>query len=488
LAGLEGVKHFTKPSQFQNYSEPAPSDLETTNSKLETWLMRWSIRYRLFVPLGLLLLGVVGISVWGALASARHAEQRIARQIQSVTDTLAAANLTLTQRILEQMKGLSGAEYVAVGVEGERIGSTFQDRSAPLPSEVVAQPVESAERLGISVEVEGQRYRCRRLPRQAGGDLFIFYPESSLNEAINDAVRPSLVFGIFGGLAAVLLMLLIGQRLVNRIRELERRTRQIAGGDFSPMPLPKSNDELHDLSRSVNDMAGRLAQLQETMQKTERLRLLGQLSSGLAHQLRNAVTGAKLAVQLHADECPLADTEALQVTLRQLNLMEANLRRFMELGKHDPRQRERHSIAAIIEDVLELLGPQARHNGIDLLWTPPKQVLELDADVAQLRDLFLNVIGNAIEATGQKGIVEVSATLDDGPPRRAIVDVCDIGPGPPPQVRERLFEPFVTGRPEGIGLGLAVARLGAEAHGGNIEWSREGGRTRFRIVLPIVGG
>ena len=88
------------------------------------------------------------------------------------------------------------------------------------------------------------------------------------------------------------------------------------------MPLPKQHDEFADLTRSVNEMAERPAHLQETVEKTERLRLIGQLSSGLAHQLRNAVTGAKLAVQLHASECPLADAEALQVTLRQLTLME----------------------------------------------------------------------------------------------------------------------------------------------------------------------
>lgn len=448
--------------------------------------MRWGIRYRLFVPLGLLLLGVVGISVWGALASARHAEERIARQIQRVTETRAVRSLTLNQAILEQMKALSEADFVAVGAEGQRLGSTFKDRSATLPPEVVAQPDEGADGLGASVEVQGRRYRARRLPLQAGGSLYIFYPETSLNEAIRDAVRPSLVFGLGGGLAAVLLMAVIGQRLVGRIRALERRTRQIAAGDFSPMPLPRQNDELRDLTRSVNEMTERLAQLQETVQKTERLRLLGQLSSGLAHQLRNAVTGAKLAVEFHATECPLADAEALQVTLRQLKLMEANLRRFMELGRHEARPREHCSVPALINEVLELLGPQCRHAGIDLRWTPPEERIELEADVAQLRDLLLNVIGNAIEAAGPKGAVEIRTSVEERPSRRIVIEVSDSGPGPPEHVAARLFEPFVTGKPEGIGLGLAVARQAAEAHGGNISWERVGGMTRFRVILKLL--
>src|SRR5262249_31585382 len=69
-----------------------------------------------------------------------------------------------------------------------------------------------------------------------------------------------------------------------------------------------------------------------------------------------------------------------------------------------------------------------------------------------------------------------------------VLEVWDTGPGPAPEVAERLFEPFVTGKPEGVGLGLAVARQVAEAHGGAITWTREGGRTCFRVELPAGGG
>src|SRR5439155_2062727 len=128
---------------------------------------------------------------------------------------------------------------------------------------------------------------------------YIFYPETLWRGALWDAVWPSLVLGGSVGLASLGLAVGLGQRLSRRLRELERRTRLIASGDFSPMPLPRRNDEIRDLTRSVNEMADRLAKFQETAKRTERFRLLGQVSGGLAHQLRNGVTGAKLAVQLY---------------------------------------------------------------------------------------------------------------------------------------------------------------------------------------------
>src|SRR5439155_2745422 len=115
-------------------------------------------------------------------------------------------------------------------------------------------------------------------------------------------------------------------------------------------------EELRELGRSVNDMAQQLAKLQETIQKTERLRLLGQVSGGLAHQLRNGVAGARLAVQLHARECNgRGDREALDVALRQLTLVEASLKRFLDLGSTERFRAEPCALGDIIEEAVVLL-------------------------------------------------------------------------------------------------------------------------------------
>jgi len=274
-----------------------------------------------------------------------------------------------------------------------------------------------------------------------------------------------------------------------RIQELERRTRIIAGGDFSPMPLPDRNDEFRDLGQSINDMAEQLARLQETMEKSERLRLLGQVSGGLAHQLRNGVAGARLALQLHARELNgHADVETINVALRQLNLVEANLQRFLHLGKAEPSLQAPCSLASLVEEAVALLRPKARHANIELTWEKPLEPFSISANSGQLAQLFLNLISNALEAAGPDGQVRVQLQEKADMSGWSRLEVIDSGPGPPESIAERLFEPFVTGKPEGVGLGLALARQVTEAHGGRIGWNRIEQETRFFVELPFQVG
>jgi signal transduction histidine kinase len=455
--------------------------------------MRWPIRYQLLAPPLMLLLGVAAISTWTAVASAGRARQQLETQFRGIARTLSEFSFPLQPGVLKQMKGLTGAEYLLVRASGERLG-TLPDLAIDLPpAEAVVDDWQTL-RLGPPVSVDGQRYLCsgvrlRLYPDSSPATLYILYPEALWRDALWEAVRPSLIVGGFVGLASVLLAVGVGRRLSRRVGDLERRTRLIAAGDFSPMPLPRRNDELRDLTRSVNEMAQQLAQLQGTVQKTERLRLLGQVSGGLAHQLRNGLTGARLAVQVHARECPSreADGAALEVALRQLNLLEAHLKRFLDLGRAGDLKREPCPLPALMGEAVALLRPQCRHAGTDLRWQPPERECVVRGDPGQLGQLFLNVISNAVQAAGPGGWVEVRTQYPVLRTQAAscIIEVTDSGPGPPPEIAARLFEPFVTSKPEGVGLGLAVARQVAEAHGGTVGWSRDGGRTCFRIELPL---
>jgi len=445
--------------------------------------MRLSIRYQLLIPLVLLLAGLVAVCAWTAYAAAEQARQRIATQIEGIAQTLRDGQYPLNRHVLDQMKGLSGADFVMFDPNLGRVTT--------LPSEGITLAeleADSGPLLSQHVRVGEEKYLYKHVPLRpthpnAGAGLFVLYPEANLRNAVWQAVRPILFLGISGGLAAILLTLGVGHQLVQRIRNLEQRTRVIAAGDFSPMPLPQRNDELRDLAQSVNDMAAKLTLLQETVSRAERMRLFGQVASGLAHQLRNGVTGAQLAVQLHEQSCRGGDAEALDVALRQLARVAADLQRFFEIGNATP-QRGPCSMTQLVNDVVDLLTPQCRHGRVEVQWEEPSDTLDVLGDPGRLAHLVMNVIGNAVEAAGPGGGVEVR--LEPGKSGEIRLAVLDTGTGPPSAIAARLFEPFVTGKSEGIGLGLAVAKEVAEAHGGRISWHREGNRTCFVIELPAA--
>jgi signal transduction histidine kinase len=450
------------------------------------------IRTQLLLPVVLLLVGVAAISATTAAAAARQARLQIETRLRTVARFLdEEAAFQLTEGVLRWLRSLSGAEYL-LQTPGGAVRTTLEP---PPDAAVSLGPVAEdwrALQLGPPVRVGGQTYLSSGLrlrhPPNTGARLWILYPESLWRDARWQAAWPALVLGLSLGLASLALALAQAQQFSRRIRELERQTRLIAAGDFGPMPLPPGDDEIRDLTRSVNEMAQRLAQLQNTVQSSERLRLLGQVSGGLAHQLRNGLTGARLAVQLFLRESApgsdlvaashqRADVSALEVALRQLALLETHVKRFLDLGRTGLARQGPCSLAVLIGEAVELLRPQCRHAHIDLVWQPPDGPCVVQGDAGQLGQVVVNLLGNAIDAAGPGGTVEVRA----GP---GGFEVLDTGPGPDPEVAGRLFEPFVTTKPEGVGLGLAVARQVVEGHGGALSWQRHDGRTCFRVALP----
>ncbi len=301
--------------------------------------------------------------------------------------------------------------------------------------------------------------------------------------------------------ATAILAFLIAGRLSRPILELRRQVNRIAEADFAPMRLPERNDELRDLASAVNRLAEQLSEMDRVIRRSERLSLLGQLAGGLVHHLRNNVTGALMAVQLHARGCN-ADPESLDVAQRQLALTEQNLKQFLAAPQpasvaETPRQQQLCRLADVVQETIKLVGPALSHRRVTLsavdltdpmLREPPEQ---LWADRDQLRQVLVNLVLNAAEAAAAGGWVKIetccqlgnAAAGDDGR-SYSILRVRDNGPGPPVDIVPRLFEPFITSKPEGVGLGLAVVQQIAQSHGGRVVFHRQDGETCFEVYLP----
>src|SRR5260370_30990142 len=156
--------------------------------------------------------------------------------------------------------------------------------------------------------------------------LCVLYPEERWSQARWDAAFPPLAVGAGAGLLGSVVSGWLAQRFSRRIRLLQRQVAAIAAGDLREIATNARQDEIQDLTPSVNSMSAQLRQMQGTIRQSERARLLAQLAGGLAHQLRNAVTGARMALQLHQRRCePLPDDKSVSVALRQLPLTESQV-------------------------------------------------------------------------------------------------------------------------------------------------------------------
>jgi signal transduction histidine kinase len=274
---------------------------------------------------------------------------------------------------------------------------------------------------------------------------------------------------------------------VRPIRQLDLQTATIAGGRFQPVAVPARDDEIRDLTRSINSMTERLGRYETEVRQNEQLRTLGRLGAGMAHQLRNSATGARMAIELHLRVCPAdSDRESLEVALRQLRLMESYLQRFLGLGRDRPIDRKQVDLERLVDDVFELVRPACLHSKIDLTRRRSSEQLVVWGDSESLAELLVNLILNALEAARQNGDVPPKVVVEAGGEKdRAVLRVLDTGVGPAVAVQQRLFEPFVTEKPGGTGLGLFVARRIAEAHRGRIDWDRREEMTCFTVELPI---
>lgn len=448
--------------------------------------VRWPLRYQLLVPFGAVTaLALVALSALQAHLAALRTERQIEAQLDGIAETLRLASFPLTDAVLRQMRGLSGAEFLVADAARRVIAA-----SDPAFADSVLEDTGAGEiRLRSAQEVGGASYFHASVPmrsndgRTPGSLLHVFYPEQNWREARWQAAMPSC---IVGGVALGLVFAtgaVVARRVTRPIQQLQAQAARMAEGCFEPIELPARHDELRDLVASVNSLARQMNSMIAAIKRTERYALLGQLSGGLAHHLRNTITGARLGVQLHQRRCPDADPEALAVAMRQLSLAEEQLQRFLAVGQPAPPRCVEFDFNTVLGELVSLIEPSCRHRQVELRVLVENDSLPMSADPDQLKQLSLNLALNAIEAAASGGWVEIATCLLPGD--NLSVRVRDSGQGPPAELEDRMFEPFVTGKPDGIGLGLAVARQLAEANGGRLTFSRADA-TCFELILPAA--
>jgi signal transduction histidine kinase len=309
--------------------------------------------------------------------------------------------------------------------------------------------------------------------------------ERAMNVALQESHQRveslTLVLAAGVGMALLLgltLLVILSRRVFLPVRRLARDARAFSRESSATVPgtFP---DELHELeffSRALmSDMTQTRTNLEESQRRlltAEKLAAVGKFAACAAHEIRSPLASMKMwlyELKRSAGSRPEIQRTCL-VLEEEVGRLENLATSFLQFSRPPSLQLERASMSTIIDGTLELAGPRLQEKGLRVVRVNGQMLPPIMGDAHQLRQVLLNLIANAAEATPEGGEVRITETgeLDaDGHPD-VVVRIQDAGPGVPAEVRARLFEPFTTTKPNGTGLGLCVAASIVAHHRGRL--------------------
>lgn len=248
-------------------------------------------------------------------------------------------------------------------------------------------------------------------------------------------------------------------------------------------------EELNKTNEALRAQAETLVKYEEELRRADRLAALGELSAGIAHEIRNPLGGIKGAAEIVADEKTAVEKkkEFSAVLSREVERLNKVLTNFIDFARSQPPSLAPVDLERLLRSTIALVGEDLERQGIRVEWNPAEEIGSVMADEGQLSQVFLNMVLNAQAAMPDGGhlIVGVGRASKDGG-TFALASFTDTGPGITKDVAPKIFDPFFTTRKGGAGLGLSVSHRIIENHGGSIDVeSKPGEGSTFSIYLPL---
>ena len=224
-------------------------------------------------------------------------------------------------------------------------------------------------------------------------------------------------------------------------------------------------------------------QLQSELLKMDRLATVGELTSGIAHEIRNPLAGIKTTAQALNEELPAYDHRRAYVSkiIKEINRLNKLLLNFFDFAKPKALAIKTTELQKVIADTVFMIKETAGVQHVQVMELYPSAKVEAKIDPDMIQQVLMNICLNAIQSMETGGTLQIRL-LDKG--REVEIAITDTGPGIPENIRNRIFDPFFTTKPKGIGLGLSISYRIIKMHSGSIQVASSSKGSTFTIVLP----
>lgn len=361
----------------------------------------------------------------------------------------------------------------------------------------------------VSIRNMPDCYRCHPPEKKILGVLDVEISLAVTQESIKASTYNHVTGLVVGFIIITLIFLVGGEKLINTpLRELTNVMKKVESGDLSVRAEEDRKDEFGYLSGAFNHMIDTLEAAKkeverchmQQMERAAKLASLGEIISGIAHEIKNPLAGISCAIQVFNSELSEDDTRKPIITevLNQINRLDRIVKDLLGYAKPKPPMFVPSRVSEILEKTLFFVYPEAKKQNIVIDNQIGSEIPEILMDPDQVQQVFLNITINAIHAMPNGGILTISASKKD---RQEVQDEIkkqvedekfiavkfhDTGKGISPEDLTYIFEPFFTKKTKGTGLGLSISRKIIQEHGGEITVESEVGKgSLFTVYLPI---
>lgn len=342
-------------------------------------------------------------------------------------------------------------------------------------------------------------HECHRSERDVLGVLNLNYSIAGTNELLS---RSSRCFSLSMIFITLLLSAGVACILVRYVRKpiqvLTRRMAQVEAGEKNVRMTPRYNDEVAYLMHSFNSMLDKLEEAQQEleqyhfqqMEQADRLAAIGEMATGMAHEIKNPLAGIKGALPLVAEDFP-PDDERRQVVddiMAQIERLNKTATDLLKFGRPGIPQFDYLDVNNLINETLFFVAQHPESKNVEQCRELGQDIPLIWADCKQLQQVLLNIVINALQGTGSGGRVCLStAQVSEGEREYVQISVADNGPGIPAELHEKIFTPFFTTKIRGTGLGLPICKQLVKQNNGRISMQSSANGTTFILLFPVAG-